>query len=87
MLEIHNSLCKITSQELDSNRSHTAPPPPVILRPQIIINKKPSVAPSDHKGRPWAHYNMKGSPQEGKDVWDVKKLLEVRAHKIILLLP
>ena len=26
------------------------------------------------------HYNMKGSPKEEKDVWDVKKLLEVRAR-------
>ncbi|XP_059908488.1 disintegrin and metalloproteinase domain-containing protein 17a [Gadus macrocephalus] len=42
---------------------------------QIIINKVPTTI-KDHKGRTRAHYNMKGSPQEGKDVWDVKKLLE-----------
>uniref|UniRef100_A0A8C5FPB1 ADAM metallopeptidase domain 17a n=1 Tax=Gadus morhua TaxID=8049 RepID=A0A8C5FPB1_GADMO len=30
----------------------------------------------DHKGRTMPHYNMKGSPKEEKDVWDVKKLLE-----------
>uniref|UniRef100_A0A6Q2XE96 ADAM metallopeptidase domain 17b n=1 Tax=Esox lucius TaxID=8010 RepID=A0A6Q2XE96_ESOLU len=27
-------------------------------------------------GKGWSHYNMQGSPIEGKDVWDVKKLLE-----------
>ena len=26
----------------------------------------------------WVHYNMKDSPTKGKEVWDVKKLLEVR---------
>ncbi|CAL8286986.1 unnamed protein product [Lota lota] len=43
---------------------------------QIIINKKPTELPLDSKGRPGIHYNMKGSPHEGKEVWDVKKLLE-----------
>ncbi|XP_024146370.1 disintegrin and metalloproteinase domain-containing protein 17 isoform X1 [Oryzias melastigma] len=38
---------------------------------QIIIERKPTqVAPGK------SHFNMKGSPVEGKDVWDVKKLLE-----------
>lgn len=42
---------------------------------QIIIEKSPTpVAP----GR--SHFNMKGSPVEGRDVWDVKKLLEVTVH-------
>uniref|UniRef100_A0A8C7LAM2 ADAM metallopeptidase domain 17a n=1 Tax=Oncorhynchus kisutch TaxID=8019 RepID=A0A8C7LAM2_ONCKI len=27
-------------------------------------------------GPGWTHYNMKGSPIQGKEVWDVKKLLE-----------
>uniref|UniRef100_A0A8C5ATK3 ADAM metallopeptidase domain 17a n=1 Tax=Gadus morhua TaxID=8049 RepID=A0A8C5ATK3_GADMO len=42
---------------------------------QIIINKEPTTI-KDHKGRTMPHYNMKGSPKEEKDVWDVKKLLE-----------
>uniref|UniRef100_A0A8C7JA09 ADAM metallopeptidase domain 17 n=1 Tax=Oncorhynchus kisutch TaxID=8019 RepID=A0A8C7JA09_ONCKI len=38
---------------------------------QIIIEKVPTrVTPGE------AHFNMRGSPVEGKDVWDVKKLLE-----------
>lgn len=38
---------------------------------QIIIEKSPTpVAPGK------SHFNMKGSPVEGRDVWDVKKLLE-----------
>ncbi|KAM3603551.1 uncharacterized protein V6R79_024608 [Siganus canaliculatus] len=38
---------------------------------QIIIEKDPTpVAPGK------SHYNMRGSPTEGRDVWDVKKLLE-----------
>ncbi|KAL2082000.1 hypothetical protein ACEWY4_021818 [Coilia grayii] len=38
---------------------------------QIIINKDPTpVAPGEF------HFNMEGSPVRGKDVWDVKKLLE-----------
>lgn len=39
---------------------------------QIIIEKDPT--PVD-PGK--THFNMKGSPVEGRDVWDVKKLLEV----------
>uniref|UniRef100_A0A3P9A0T2 ADAM metallopeptidase domain 17b n=1 Tax=Esox lucius TaxID=8010 RepID=A0A3P9A0T2_ESOLU len=42
---------------------------------QIIINKEPTSAPTS-AGKGWSHYNMQGSPIEGKDVWDVKKLLE-----------
>ncbi|XP_062406522.1 disintegrin and metalloproteinase domain-containing protein 17 [Sardina pilchardus] len=38
---------------------------------QIIINKEPTkVAPGEQ------HFNMEGSPVRGKDVWDVKKLLD-----------
>lgn len=38
---------------------------------QIIIEKSPTpVAPGK------SHFNMRGSPVEGRDVWDVKKLLE-----------
>ncbi|XP_007564908.1 disintegrin and metalloproteinase domain-containing protein 17 isoform X1 [Poecilia formosa] len=38
---------------------------------QIIIQKYPTeVGPGE------SHFNMRGSPVEGKDVWDVKKLLE-----------
>lgn len=42
---------------------------------QIIINKEPTKAPPGHLG--WAHYNMENSPVPGKEVWDVKRLLEV----------
>ncbi|XP_062266953.1 disintegrin and metalloproteinase domain-containing protein 17 [Platichthys flesus] len=38
---------------------------------QIIINKVPS---SVDPGK--SHFNMRGSPEPGRDVWDVKKLLE-----------
>ncbi|XP_070705061.1 disintegrin and metalloproteinase domain-containing protein 17 [Pempheris klunzingeri] len=38
---------------------------------QIIIEKSPTPVPP---GR--SHFNMRGSPAEGRDVWDVKKLLE-----------
>ncbi|KAL0967264.1 hypothetical protein UPYG_G00250040 [Umbra pygmaea] len=38
---------------------------------QIIIEKTPTDVPPGV-----AHFNMKGSPDEGTDVWDVKKLLE-----------
>ncbi|XP_071323690.1 disintegrin and metalloproteinase domain-containing protein 17 [Trachinotus anak] len=38
---------------------------------QIIIEKSPTpVAPGE------SHFNMRGSPVQGRDVWDVKKLLE-----------
>ncbi|KAM9354621.1 disintegrin and metalloproteinase domain-containing protein 17 [Pholidichthys leucotaenia] len=38
---------------------------------QIIVEKNPTpVTPGK------THFNMKGSPVEGRDVWDVKKLLE-----------
>ncbi|XP_049451536.1 disintegrin and metalloproteinase domain-containing protein 17a isoform X2 [Epinephelus fuscoguttatus] len=43
---------------------------------QIIINKEPTKPPTDPADRGWVHYNMKNSPVEDKDVWDVKKLLE-----------
>lgn len=42
---------------------------------QIIINKEPTKPPTGHAG--WVHYNMKNSPVFGKEVWDVKRLLEV----------
>ncbi|XP_035006963.1 disintegrin and metalloproteinase domain-containing protein 17 isoform X2 [Hippoglossus stenolepis] len=38
---------------------------------QIIINKIPSTV---DPGK--SHFNMRGSPEKGRDVWDVKKLLE-----------
>ncbi|KAI1895889.1 hypothetical protein AGOR_G00111400 [Albula goreensis] len=38
---------------------------------QIIINKTPTPVPAGG-----AHFNMLGSPVKGKDVWDVKRLLE-----------
>ncbi|XP_036928148.1 disintegrin and metalloproteinase domain-containing protein 17a isoform X1 [Acanthopagrus latus] len=41
---------------------------------QIIINKEATKPPS-HSDKNWAHYNMKNSPT-GREVWDVKKLLE-----------
>ncbi|XP_048861066.1 disintegrin and metalloproteinase domain-containing protein 17a isoform X2 [Brienomyrus brachyistius] len=37
---------------------------------QIIINKEPTKVKNE------VHYNMEGSPDKSKDVWDVKKLLE-----------
>ncbi|XP_037550849.1 disintegrin and metalloproteinase domain-containing protein 17a [Nematolebias whitei] len=43
---------------------------------QIIINKEPTKSPYGSDDKSWVHYNMKDSPVEGKDVWDVKKLLE-----------
>ncbi|CAG5866469.1 unnamed protein product [Menidia menidia] len=43
---------------------------------QIIINKEPTKPPPDHAGNSWVHYNMENSPVRGKEVWDVKKLLE-----------
>ncbi|KAJ8290525.1 hypothetical protein GJAV_G00014020 [Gymnothorax javanicus] len=38
---------------------------------QIIINKEPTPVPEGG-----CHFNMEGSPIEGKEVWDVKRLLE-----------
>ncbi|XP_076021692.1 disintegrin and metalloproteinase domain-containing protein 17a [Genypterus blacodes] len=43
---------------------------------QIIINKEPTKPLPGHGGSGWVHYNMKNSPVKGKEVWDVKKLLE-----------
>uniref|UniRef100_A0A7N8Y578 ADAM metallopeptidase domain 17 n=1 Tax=Mastacembelus armatus TaxID=205130 RepID=A0A7N8Y578_9TELE len=43
---------------------------------QIIINKDPTKPPSGSTGSSWAHYNMENSPVKGKEIWDVKKLLE-----------
>ncbi|XP_072221293.1 disintegrin and metalloproteinase domain-containing protein 17a [Leuresthes tenuis] len=43
---------------------------------QIIINREPTKPPSDHAGNDWVHYNMENSPVRGKEVWDVKRLLE-----------
>lgn len=42
---------------------------------QIIINKGPTPRP-DRAGAGWVHYNMENSPMPGKEVWDVKRLLE-----------
>lgn len=39
---------------------------------QIIIEKSATAV-----ARGQRHFNMRGSPVEGRDVWDVKKLLEV----------
>lgn len=41
---------------------------------QIIINKEPTKPPPDQPN--WVHYNMENSPVKGKEVWDVKRLLE-----------
>uniref|UniRef100_A0A674F1W5 ADAM metallopeptidase domain 17 n=1 Tax=Salmo trutta TaxID=8032 RepID=A0A674F1W5_SALTR len=38
--------------------------------------QQPTRAPLGQAGPGWTHYNMKGSPIQGKEVWDVKKLLE-----------
>ncbi|KAK2826017.1 hypothetical protein Q5P01_020231 [Channa striata] len=43
---------------------------------QIIINKEPTKPPPGQAGSSWVHYNMENSPVRGKEVWDVKKLLE-----------
>uniref|UniRef100_A0A3Q1HPQ6 ADAM metallopeptidase domain 17a n=1 Tax=Acanthochromis polyacanthus TaxID=80966 RepID=A0A3Q1HPQ6_9TELE len=43
---------------------------------QIIINKEPTKPPSGQNDLRWVHYNMEDSPVVGKEVWDVKKLLE-----------
>ncbi|XP_068436326.1 disintegrin and metalloproteinase domain-containing protein 17a isoform X2 [Clinocottus analis] len=43
---------------------------------QIIINKEPTKPPRGHAGTGWVHYNMENSPMRGKEVWDVKRLLE-----------
>lgn len=40
---------------------------------QILIKNRPTPVPPGG-----SHFNMKGSPVDGKDVWDVKKLLEVK---------
>uniref|UniRef100_UPI003AAF8D44 disintegrin and metalloproteinase domain-containing protein 17-like n=1 Tax=Centroberyx gerrardi TaxID=166262 RepID=UPI003AAF8D44 len=42
----------------------------------IIINKEPTKPPPGHVVGSWLHYNMKNSPVKGKEIWDVKKLLE-----------
>ncbi|XP_056151766.1 disintegrin and metalloproteinase domain-containing protein 17a [Lampris incognitus] len=43
---------------------------------QIIINKEPTKPPPDSADTGWVHYNMENSPVKGKEVWDVKRLLE-----------
>ncbi|XP_029972720.1 disintegrin and metalloproteinase domain-containing protein 17a isoform X2 [Salarias fasciatus] len=43
---------------------------------QIIINKEPTKPPPGHAAAGWVHYNMENSPVRGKEVWDVKRLLE-----------
>lgn len=42
---------------------------------QIIINKEPTKPPPQPPNPGWVHYNMKNSPG-GREVWDVKRLLE-----------
>lgn len=44
---------------------------------QIIINKEPTRPPSGYAGIGWINYNMENSPEGEKEVWDVKRLLEV----------
>ncbi|XP_034015259.1 disintegrin and metalloproteinase domain-containing protein 17a isoform X2 [Thalassophryne amazonica] len=41
---------------------------------QIIINREPTRPPVGTYN--WVHYNMENSPVKGKEVWDVKRLLE-----------
>ncbi|XP_077477036.1 disintegrin and metalloproteinase domain-containing protein 17a isoform X1 [Stigmatopora argus] len=43
---------------------------------QMIIHKEPTKPPTGRPGTNWVHYNMKNSPEKGKEVWNVKKLLE-----------
>ncbi|KAM6973046.1 disintegrin and metalloproteinase domain-containing protein 17-like [Aplochiton taeniatus] len=43
---------------------------------QIIINKEPTSVPSGMEGTGWVNYNMLDSPIKGREVWDVRKLLE-----------
>ncbi|XP_062413387.1 disintegrin and metalloproteinase domain-containing protein 17-like [Pungitius pungitius] len=47
---------------------------------QITINNEPTKPPGGHAATGWVHYNMENSPVKGKEVWDVKKLLEVRTQ-------
>lgn len=61
---IANFLCKVLCSNLL-----------LPLCSQIIINKEPTKAPSGLSD--WVHYNMKNSPVPEKEVWDVKRLLEV----------
>lgn len=60
-------------QQVGSRRERRAPEsssPSVSW--QIIIEKSPTaVAPGNR------HFNMRGSPVANREVWDVKKLLEV----------
>lgn len=44
----------------------------VCVRLQIIIEKSPTPVIAGK-----SHFNMEGSPDKNRDVWDVKKLLEV----------
>lgn len=49
-----------------------------VFGPQIIINKEPTKPPPGRAGRAgWVHYNMENSPVIEREVWDVKRLLEV----------
>lgn len=48
---------------------------------QIIINKEPTKPPNGKIG--WVHYNMENSSVAGREVWDVKKLLEVGNRQYI----
>uniref|UniRef100_A0A8C3AFL8 ADAM metallopeptidase domain 17a n=1 Tax=Cyclopterus lumpus TaxID=8103 RepID=A0A8C3AFL8_CYCLU len=42
----------------------------------VQIHQEPTKAPRGHAGTDWIHYNMENSPVRGKEVWDVKRLLE-----------
>uniref|UniRef100_A0A7N6BXK9 ADAM metallopeptidase domain 17a n=1 Tax=Anabas testudineus TaxID=64144 RepID=A0A7N6BXK9_ANATE len=42
----------------------------------VQIRQEPTKPPSDQAKNGWVHYNMENSPVKGKEVWDVKKLLE-----------
>nr|XP_046267975.1 disintegrin and metalloproteinase domain-containing protein 17a [Scatophagus argus] len=43
---------------------------------QIIINKEATKPPPGFANTSWVHYNMENSPVAGREVWDVKRLLE-----------
>lgn len=53
---------------------------------QIIINKEPTKPTTEQARNGWVHYNMENSPVKGKEVWDVKKLLEVGKGDLIFVI-
>uniref|UniRef100_A0A672ICY9 Disintegrin and metalloproteinase domain-containing protein 17-like n=1 Tax=Salarias fasciatus TaxID=181472 RepID=A0A672ICY9_SALFA len=42
----------------------------------VQIHQEPTKPPPGHAAAGWVHYNMENSPVRGKEVWDVKRLLE-----------